>query len=257
MKRLTLFMFTCMAWNAHAQSGKPDLSWTFQRAGTQLGLLFEAAGLSPAVRCAIRDDVEQTYRANPGATAVFRAYSPGDEKHGVYAGRVWLENPVTCPDGLRSLDYRVYGGVNYLAVPASLCANYAVQITLTNQHAVAVGSLSSFLHTANHLSVTNTTAAAFAQMWWRFKEGRAGAEGDDTPQSFTEGIQSMSAEQHYHPSLLLFWERVPTHWDAPSDGQSVFGCTIRSVPKTGGNGFDGVDMDAVYKDGEWRFVAWE
>ena len=258
MKRLLLLMFVCLVGNAvNAQTGTPDLSWTFQWDGARYGLLFETDGLSSAILNTIRNDIEQTYRFNPRTSASFHVYLPGDENHGKYRGRVSLGNTVACPDELQDWNYRVYGGMNYLVVTESLCANYIGKVALTNQHASALGSFSNFLHTANHLSITNTTPVAFAQMWWRFQEGRVGAEADDTPQSFLEGIQAMSEELHYPPSLLLFWEREPTHWDAPSDGQSAFGCTIRSVPKAGGNGFDGVDMDVVYKDGQWRFVAWE
>ena len=258
MKRLFLSIFACLLGNAlHAQTGTPDLSWAFQWEGTGYGLLFEDEGLSPVLRNTIRYDIEQTYRFNARTNASFRVYLPGDEKYGEYMGRVGLGNAIACPRELRAWDYRVYGGTNYLVVTESLCTKYAEKTALTNQHAAASGSFSNFLHTANTVSVTNTTPAAFAQMWWRFQEGRAGAEADDTPQSFMEGIQSMNEELYYPPSLLFFWEREATHWNAPSDGQNTFGCTIQSVPKTGGNGFDKVDMDAVYKDGQWRFVAWE
>ena len=96
----------------------------------------------------------------------------------------------------------------------SVSSNYVGKIDLTNQHSVAMGSLSNFLHTANHVAIGSTTPAEFAQMWWRFKQGRAGELNDDTTESFTEGIQSMSEGKYYCLSLLSIWERAASYWDA-------------------------------------------
>ena len=91
MRRLLMFMIACLIGNAlYAQAGTPDLSWTFQWDGARYGLLFEADGLSPGIRNAVRNDIEQVCRFNARAGALFHAYVPGDANHGKYAGSVSL-----------------------------------------------------------------------------------------------------------------------------------------------------------------------
>ena len=254
MVSITVF-FVAVA--AYPQASPGDWSWTFLRNGETCGLSFEDTNLPVSVKAAIRDDVCWSYSLAADSNRFTRLYAPGDPEYGTFVGREGVEGDYGCAVELSEWNYNLHNGSRYFHVAKNLSARFLQAIALTNQHPVAAGSLSNFLHTANHLSVTNTTPAAFAQMWWRFKEGRAGALADDTPQSFTEGIQSMSEDSHYHSSVLLFWARESTYWRAPSDGQSIFGCTIKSIPKTGGDGFDQMDMDTVYKDGQWRFVAWE
>lgn len=256
MKHAAVFLLLSgqFAWG---QSPAPDLSWTFQWGAVRCGLLFGNAGLPSGVKAAIRDDIERVYQFNPQSNTTSRLYSPGDEKYGQSTGVVWFERTTACPEEIRSLDYRVHGGTNYYFIAESLCSAYAAKAALTNQHHAAMGSLSSFLHSVDHMSAVNTTSAAFAQMWWRFKKGRAGAPDDDTPQSFAEGIQSMGEDRYYCLSLLSVWERAPSYWNAPSAGPPIAGCTVKTLPKSGGDNSDEADMDAIYKDGQWRFVAWE
>jgi hypothetical protein len=256
MKRQIAFLLLSVQF-AWGQNPAPELSWTFQWGAEPCGLLFGDADLPSGVKAAIRDDIKRVYQVNPQSNTVSRLYLPGDEKYGQFTGVVWFERTTACPEEIQSLDYRVYGGANYSFIAEPLCSVYAAKVALTNQHPAAIGSLADFLHSVNHMSASNTTSAAFAQMWWRFKKGRAGALADDTPQSFAEGIQSISDDRYYCLSLLAVWERAPSYWNALSTEPPIVGCTIKALPKSGGDHFDEVSMDAIYKDGQWRFVAWE
>lgn len=242
---------------SQAQRAEPDLSWTFQWGDTRHGLLFDDAGMSPEIKTVIRDDLEQVCRLNPHSNAVFHAYAPDDGRYGECTGLVWIRQPVACPEEVSCWDYRLYGGTNFFIATPELCSKYAGKAALTNRLEDAAATLSNFLHTANLVSVSNTTAAAFADMWWRFKKGRPGMLDDDTAESFADGIRAMGGDRHHQPSLLFFWERPATYWNAPPETSPTFGCTITAIPKTGGGEMEAVEMDAVYKGGKWRFVAWE
>ncbi|MCL1919597.1 MAG: hypothetical protein FWG50_00780 [Kiritimatiellaeota bacterium] len=256
MKRL-IILFLLSAQSVWGQNPVPDLSWTFQWGTNTAGMLFEDAALAMPVKAVIRDDIKRVYQLNPQSNATFRLYLPSEEEHGKYTGVFQFERSMACPKDIHSLDYCIYGGTNYYAITESISTIYSEKIALTNQHHAAIGSLSNFLHTVNHVSVGNTTPVEFAQMWWRFKKGRAGALADDTVESFTEGIQSMSEDRYYCLSLLSVWERPPSYWSVPSAKPLVVGCTIKALPRAGNGNSDGIEMDAVYKDGQWRFVAWE
>ena len=256
MKRSLICFVLLVSKIVWCQVPPPELSWTFQWGTNTYGLLYGDTNLTSGVKAAIRDDIEQTYRHNPQSNTTFRLYLQGEQKYNEYTGLIWLEKAVACPKEIRTWNFRVYGGTNYLFVSESLCSTYSEKVALTNRQNVAISCLSNFIYSVNHLSASNTTLTAFAQMWWRFKKGRTGALSDDTPQSFMEGIQSMD-EDYYYPSLLYFWERTSAHWNVPSAEPPILGCTIKALPKGKADDFDEVDMDAIFKDGAWRFVAWE
>lgn len=256
MRKLSV-LFLFLGQTVWGQNPMLDLSWTFQWGTNTVGVFFEDPSLTTPVKAAIRDDIKQVYQFNPQSNTTSKLYLPDDEEHGKYIGVFLFNKETACPKELCSLDYNVYGGTNYYAITESLSSSYAKKIALTNQHHVATGSLSNFLHTVNHVSVGNTSVAEFAQMWWRFKKGRSGEVADDTPENFAEGIQSMSEDRYYCLSLLSLWERPPSYWNVPPTKPLVVGCTIKAIAKTGNGDSDGTDMDAVYKEGQWRFVAWE
>ena len=257
MKSVVAVSLTLFAQIARGQTPAPDLSHTFLWGASPAGVVFEDTALAAPVKAAIRDDIRRVYQSNPQSNAVFRLYLPGDEEYGGRTGVFRLERPTACPDELRGLDYIAYGGTNYYFITEALSSAYASKIALTNRHHEAMGSLSNFLHSASHVSAAETAPDAFAQMWWRFKQGRAGELADDTAGGFAEGIQSMSEDRYCCLSLLSVWERPPSYWNAPAAGPPVMGCTVTALPKDGDGNPDGMKMDAVYKDGQWRFVAWE
>jgi len=231
-----------------------DLSWTFQWGTNTVGTLFEDTSLTASVKATIRDDVRRVYQFNPQSNATFRLYVPGDEEYGKYMGVFSFEKETACPKEIRSLDYCVYGGTNYYAITEAISSAYAEKIALTNQYPAVMGSLTNFLHTANHVSVGNTTPAEFVPMWWLLKKGRAVELADDTTDGFNEGIQSMSEDKYYCLSLLSLWKKPPSDWGVLAEEPLVVGCTVTSVSKADGYK---INMDAVYKKGKWRLVAWE
>jgi len=253
MKRL--FVVVLLAGQSvWGQNPTPDLSWTFQWGTNASGVVFEDTSLTASVKAAIRDDIKRVYQFNPQSNATFRLYVLGDEEHGKYTGTFGFEKTTACPNEIRGLDYCVYGGTNFYAVTESISSAYAEKIALTNQHPMIMGSLSNFLHTANHVTVGKTTPTEFVPMWWLLKKGRVAELADDTPEGLQEGIQSMSEARHYCLSLLSLWEKPPSDWGVPSEKPLVVGCTVTTVSKTDGYK---IDMEAVYKKGKWRFVAWE
>lgn len=244
MKRLILSMVAGAIGNAYAQSGSPDLSWTFQWGNQCYGLLFEDDGLTPDIKAAIRDDVQGGLSYNPVTNATFKVLSPGDSQYGAYDGRMTLSNAML-PSGFPLSLYKAVGGMNYFAVAIVAGSNYVAKIALTNQQNVAISGLSNFLFSVQNMTTGNTTVAEFQQKWWHPLKESVYVPREPDPDSVLGYIAMFGGLYYAYPSILSF--------ETVSDsGKSWFGSKIWTWRKNGAR--DALEMDVVYGGGEWRFV---
>jgi hypothetical protein len=236
------------------QAQTNDWSWTFQWGKDTCGLLFADTNLTASVKAAIRDDIAKVYASVSTNDIYRRIYTPQDPEYGTFVGYVGTPGDSGCPREIGGWEYKLNKGNRYFYVDKELSDKYLTQIALTNQHKVAVGSLTNFLHTFNSTITNNVIPPESLQMWWSTKQ--------EIPVSTTFKKKGSSYIYIEPDEVVKFWNQwsdlhifVPSilnleYKDTPQEG----GLWCTTFWKTKSEGRYELGLDLVYRDGSWRMV---
>jgi len=231
-------------------------SWTFQRWGDTCGLLFADTNLTDSVKATIRDDLAYAYTFSKKDNHYTKIYTPNDSQYGTFIGSDGLQGNKGCPADISGWWYTLHNGNRYFHVKKELSEKYLQQIALTNQHKVAVGSLSNFLATVNSVTPNNVNPAKYLPLWWSM--------GQQKPLSMT--YSRYEDEQLFFPSteeFLLFCGKISEYevivpsilmfrQDVERYG-GVFWCETVFRKRDDGE-YTWTFIDIAYCDGKWRLV---
>jgi hypothetical protein len=219
-------------------------------------LLFDDTTLTDSVKAAIRGDISC---ANTFATInnhYTKIHTPDDPFYGKFVGFDGLQGEHGVPTGLGGWWYQMHNGIRYFHVRKELSKKYLPQIALTNQHKVAVGSLSNFLATVNSTTPDNVNPTEYLPMWWSMRQKKplsmtfSRYEDEELFAKSEEDVKTFCGELSEYevivPSILMFRQ------DAEMYGGVLWCETV--LRKRDSGEYKWTIINLAYCAGKWRLV---
>jgi hypothetical protein len=244
MIRITLLVIVSVSL-CHAQ----QIQNTFQWENSRWGLAFEDTNLTEQVKDIIRSDIEHIFSWIPTTNVAVFANTV---EYGIHRNPL-LGVPTEkeyIPDGIHFATYETQGTTNYFKVSVLGSSNYLAKIALTNAHPNMLENMSNFLAQVALKTSTNTTDAAFTELFWSLEENRRMVSADWGDRNCQQQKEVYLDVHYYFPSLLDF------QMCEYNTGMPVLVCAMRKTPKNDPSVFRLADV-LTFASNQWYFADWK